>query len=136
MTWKRRDFIKATAATLALGAHRAFPYGALTSADSDIAATTRQVYDPNAAEIGIGSPLCDFDPLKWLYIGCEGDHPRSWTFMGGGLAPGQLTRTIQYAVSVGNRTYCPDEASPTRKLDIKWYLRDGYLPCPVTWEGR
>ncbi len=66
MTWKRRDFIKATAATLALGARPAFPYGVLTSADSDIAATTKQVYDPNAAEIGIASPLYEFDPLKWL----------------------------------------------------------------------
>ena len=37
---------------------------------------------------GIGKPLYDYDPLKWLYIGWENDHPKSWTFMGGGLAPG------------------------------------------------
>ena len=51
---------------------------------------------------GIGKPLYDYDPLKWLYVGWENDHPKSWTFMGGGLAPGQQS-TIQYALTIGGK---------------------------------
>lgn len=75
--------------------------------------------------------LYDYDPLKWLYIGWENDHPKSWTFMGGGVAPG--TRTIiQYTVSDNGKVYFPDEFAPNRKSLIKWHLRDGYLPCPTS----
>jgi hypothetical protein len=35
----------------------------------------------------VSEPLYQYDKTKWLYIGCENDHPKSWTFMGGGLAP-------------------------------------------------
>ena len=51
---------------------------------------------------GIGKPLYEYDPLKWLNIGWENDHPKSWTFMGGGLAPGQQS-AIQYALTVGGK---------------------------------
>jgi hypothetical protein len=75
--------------------------------------------------------LYDYDLLKWLYIGWENDHPKSWTFMGGGVAPG-LGDIIQYTVTVDGTTYIPDEFALDRKSRIKWYLRDGYLPCPIS----
>jgi hypothetical protein len=77
------------------------------------------------------TPLYEYDRLKWLYIGWENDHPKSWTFMGGGVAPG-LGETIQYTVTTGGKTYAPDEFAPDRKSRIKWYLRDGYFPCPTS----
>ena len=83
---------------------------------------------PHESEFEIGAPLYEYDPLKWLYIGWEGDHPKSWTFTGGGLALGQSPTPIQYALTIGNRTYCPDESSPTRKAD---QLR---LPAGRTWD--
>ena len=51
--------------------------------------------------------------------------------MGGGLAPGQQS-AIQYALTVGGKAYYPDELAPDRLAKIKWYLRDGYLPCPAS----
>jgi len=78
-----------------------------------------------------GKPFYDYDLLKWLYIGWENDHPKSWTFMGGGVAPG-LGDIIQYTVAVDGVTYIPDEFALDRKSRIKWYLRDGYLPCPIS----
>ena len=87
------------------------------------------------AEAAIGNPLYDYDPLKWLYMGWENDHPKSWTFMGGGLAPGQQS-VIQYTLTIGDKVYCPDELAPDRQEKIKWYLREGYLPCPVSeWDA-
>jgi hypothetical protein len=84
---------------------------------------------------GIGERLYEYDPLKWLYIGWENDHPKSWTFMGGGLAPGQQP-VIQYAVAIGDQVYFPDELAPDRQRKIKWHLREGYLPCPVSeWDA-
>jgi hypothetical protein len=77
------------------------------------------------------TPLYDYDHLKWLYIGWENDHPKSWTFMGGGVAPG-LGPIIQYTAAVDGTTYIPDEFALDRKSRIKWYLRDGYLPSPTS----
>jgi hypothetical protein len=75
------------------------------------------------------------DTLHWLYIGWENDHPKSWTFMGGAVAPGQHAR-IQYAVRAGTTLYTPDEYAADRKPKIKWYLSEGYLPSPVSeWDA-
>lgn len=71
------------------------------------------------------------DRLKWLYIGWENDHPKSWTFMGGAVSPGQRA-TIQYAVSINGILYVPDELGPDRMQKIRWYLREGFLPVPVS----
>jgi hypothetical protein len=76
-------------------------------------------------------PLYDYDPLKWLYIGWEADHPKSWTFMGGGVAPG-TGNLIQYALANEGKVYFPDEFAPNRKSAIQWFLSDGYLPCPIS----
>jgi hypothetical protein len=86
------------------------------------------------AEAAIGKLLYDYDPLKWLYVGWENDHPKSWTFMGGGLAPGQQS-VIQYTLTIGDQVYYPDELAPDRQKEIRWYLREGYLPCPVSEWG-
>lgn len=71
------------------------------------------------------------DVSKWLYIGWEEDHPKSWTFMGGAVSPGQRL-TIQFGVTVKGTTYYPDEFAPDRKQQIHWYLREGFLPVPVS----
>lgn len=71
------------------------------------------------------------DTLKWLHIGTMYDHPKSWTFMGGGVAPG-LGAAILYTVEVDGVVHVPDEFAPDRKQRIGWYLRDGYQPCPVS----
>ena len=76
------------------------------------------------------------DTLKWLSIGTMYDHPKSWTFMGGGVAPGEGA-VIQYVISAGGDIYCPEEHAPDRKQKISWYFRDGYQPCPVSiWKAR
>ncbi len=87
--------------------------------------------DVSPAVAFVSEPLYPYDKTKWLYIGCENDHPKSWTFMGGGLAPGQGA-VIQYSVSVGGNHYYPEELGAERLLKIAWHLRDGYLPCPVS----
>jgi hypothetical protein len=75
------------------------------------------------------------DRLKWLYIGWENDHPKSWTFMGGAVSPGQRG-TIQFAVSIGGKMHVPDELAPDRKQKIAWYLKGGFLPAPVSeWDA-
>lgn len=76
------------------------------------------------------------DTLKWLHIGTIYDHPKSWTFMGGGVAPG-LGAAIVYTVEVDGVAHAPDEFAPDRKQSIRWSLRDGYQPCPVSswWAG-
>lgn len=71
------------------------------------------------------------DTLKWLHIGTIYDHPKSWTFMGGGVAPG-LGAVILYTVEVAGQLHYPDEFAPDRKLAITWAMRDGYQPCPVS----
>ena len=71
------------------------------------------------------------DTLKWLTIGTMYDHPKSWTFMGGGVAPGQGA-VILYTLEINGTVYYPDEFALDRKQKISWYLRDGYQPCPVS----
>jgi hypothetical protein len=75
------------------------------------------------------------DHNHWLYIGQQGDHPKSWTFMGGAVSPGQK-REIRYAVEVGGQLFAPNELDPARKQNIGWGLLDGYLPSPIsTWHA-
>ena len=75
------------------------------------------------------------DLLKWTYFGWEYDHPKSWSFMGGAVSPGQRS-TIQFAVMVEGTMYFPNELAPDRKQKIKWYLKEGYLPVPVSeWDA-
>ena len=75
------------------------------------------------------------DLTKWTYFGWEYDHPKSWSFMGGAVSPGQRA-TIQFAVAIEGKTYCPDELASDRKQKIKWFLKDGYLPAPASeWEA-
>jgi hypothetical protein len=119
MTIERRAFLRGGLSSLALISNRNLLDGLSDNGE--------QFYAPG--------PLYSFDFLKWLYIGWENDHPKSWTFMGGAVAPG-LRDTIQFAVSVEGRTYYPDELSPSRKQNIKWYLREGFLPVPVSeWDA-
>lgn len=88
-----------------------------------------------APSSSVSQPLYPYDKTKWLYIGCENDHPKSWTFMGGGLAPGQGP-VIQYGVSIGDRHYYPEELAAERLKKIAWTLNGGYLPCPVSqWQA-
>ncbi len=51
--------------------------------------------------------------------------------MGGGVAPG-LGPVVQYTLTVNGKSYFPDEFAFDRKSQIKWYLRDEYLPCPTS----
>ena len=51
-------------------------------------------------------PFYQNDLLKWLDFGWENDHPKSWAFMGGAVSPGQRS-TIQFAVTIAGKTYCP-----------------------------
>lgn len=71
------------------------------------------------------------DSKQWLYIGWENDYPKSWTFMGGTLAPGRGDK-IQYTVKIGDKIRFPDEFSPDRAKNIRWYLAEGYLPVPAS----
>ncbi|MCC6093708.1 MAG: hypothetical protein LIV24_01560 [Eubacterium sp.] len=80
---------------------------------------------------GIGEVLYQPDTLKWLTIGMVYDHPKTWTFMGGGVAPGEGA-LIQYVLQTRGKEYFPDEFSADRRENISWYYRDGYLPCPVS----
>jgi hypothetical protein len=132
----RRSFLKSTVGTVAAGGLRG-PFrnlGISPAPPSSSEGVTGHVADMQD-KTGIGRPLYDYDPLKWLYIGWENDHPKSWTFMGGGLAPGQQS-AIQYALTIGGQLYYPSELAPDRLAAIKWYLREGYLPCPVSeWDA-
>jgi hypothetical protein len=75
------------------------------------------------------------DLLKWTYFGWEYDHPKSWSFMGGAVSPGQRS-TIQFAVEAEGKMHFPDELASDRKQKIKWYLKEGYLPAPVSeWDA-
>ena len=82
-----------------------------------------------------GPGLYKVDRKQWLYIGWENDHPKSLTFMGGSLMPGRKPN-IQYTVKVDGKTYHPDEFATDRRIEIKWYLADGYLPSPISeWDA-
>jgi hypothetical protein len=119
MMIERRTFLRGGLLGLALASNRGL-LGGLSIDDAQ--------YDASG-------PLYPYDLLKWLYIGWENDHPKSWTFMGGGISPG-LRDTIQFAVSLNGRTYCPDELAPDRKQKVKWSLKEGFLPVPVSeWDA-
>ncbi len=76
-----------------------------------------------------------YESTHWLYIGWENDYPKSRTYMGGGVRPG-MSNAIQYTFTVDGTTYSPDEFAADRKTKIKWYLRDGYQPCPTSeWDA-
>ncbi len=76
------------------------------------------------------------DTLKWLPIGTMYDHPKSWTFMGGGVAPAEGA-VILYTLEIDGRLYYPDEFANDRKQAIGWFMRDGYQPCPVSiWKAK
>src|ERR1017187_9969229 len=94
MTIERRAFLRGGLSSLALISNRNLLYGLSDNGE--------QFYTPG--------PLYSFDFLKWLYIGWENDHPKSWTFMGGAIAPG-LRDTIQFAVSVEGRTRSEEHTS-------------------------
>lgn len=80
---------------------------------------------------GVGQVPYLPDTLKWLHIGTIYDHPKSWTFMGGGVAPG-LGPAILYTVEIDGVVHFPDEFAPDRARHIQWSLREGYQPCPVS----
>jgi hypothetical protein len=122
----RRGFVKCGFGAIATGSLTGIFRGANTTLPKKLAIPGQAAVNPF-----IGKQLYDNDLLKWLYIGWENDHPKSWTFMGGAVAPG-LGPAIQYALTVNGITCFPDEFAPDRKSKIKWYLRDGYLPCPVS----
>ncbi len=87
------------------------------------------------ATMSLAADLYKNDTLHWLFIGCENDHPKSWTFMGGAMAPGRRAR-IQFAVRAGGTLFTPDEYATDRKTKIKWYLSEGYLPSPISeWDA-
>jgi hypothetical protein len=121
----RRGFVKCGLQTIAAGLVGRTQRANATSGSA--------LLEPDQEERNraVRTPFYDYDLLKWLYIGWENDHPKSWTFMGGGVAPG-LGDLIQYTVTVDGATYTPDEFALDRKSRIKWYLRDGYLPCPIS----
>jgi len=133
---RRRNFMKTTLGTVAGGGLIGlFRNSGVPAAQAPATAVGGGHIAGMQDQPGIGKPLYDYDPLKWLFIGWERDHPKSWTFMGGGLAPGQQS-VIQYTLTIGGQLYCPSELAPDRLAKIKWYLREGYLPCPVSeWDA-
>lgn len=77
----------------------------------------------------------DPDRLKWVHFGTQGDHPKSWGLMGGGVGPG-LRAAVLFTVTVDDVDYALDEKAPDRKSKIGWYLNDGYMPSPVSeWDA-
>lgn len=75
------------------------------------------------------------DRLKWVHFGTQGDHPKSWGLMGGGVGPG-LAAVVLFTVDVDGVEYFPDEHAPDRKLKIGWHMNDGYMPSPVSeWDA-
>jgi hypothetical protein len=121
----RRGFVKCGLQTVAAGF---LGRSQCANAASEIALPAS---GPEERNRQVRTQFYDYDLLKWLYIGWENDHPKSWTFMGGGVAPG-LGAIIQYTVTVDGITYVPDEFALDRKSRIKWLLRDGYLPSPIS----
>ena len=57
------------------------------------------------------------DETHWLYIGWPGDHPKSWTFMGGEVNPGQQAN-IRYYLEIGGQIFFPNQTDPARKRGI------------------
>ena len=95
----------------------------------------RDVVREENGEHGIGKAPYLPDTLKWLPIGTMYDHPKSWTFMGGGVAPAE-DAVILYTLEFGGKVHYPDEFAANRKQEISWYLRDGFQPCPVSvWKA-
>ena len=78
-----------------------------------------------------GPDLYQVDRFHWLYFGWPEDHPKSWSFMGGTVAPGRHRR-VQFAVEQGGKLYTPDELGTRRRTTIRWYLADEYMPSPVS----
>ncbi len=90
---------------------------------------------PDSAPYTAAGAFYPNDLLKWTYFGWESDHPKSWSFMGGAVSPG-LRTTIQFALAWEGKLYVPDELASDRKQKIHWYLKDGYLPAPVSeWDA-
>jgi hypothetical protein len=91
-------------------------------------------------DTSLSSPY-SVDSTRWLYIGWPGDHPKSHTFMAGGLNPGRDyarkdVPKVEYVPVVDGVEYHPDERSPRRKSEIRWYRDRGYLPSPVSeWDA-
>jgi hypothetical protein len=78
-----------------------------------------------------GPDLYQVDRYHWVYFGWPEDHPKSWSFMGGTVAPGRHRR-VQFAVEQGGKLYTPDEFGTRRRTRIRWYLADEYMPSPVS----
>ncbi|MCG3147220.1 MAG: hypothetical protein PCFJNLEI_00658 [Verrucomicrobiae bacterium] len=93
--------------------------------------------NPPRLTLTISEPLpLILDRLHWLYIGCEGDWPKSWCFMSGALAPGRRMPPIVYFLRLDGVEYAPDETAPDRRSRIGWNLAEGDLPSPVsTWKA-
>ncbi|QPK81273.1 hypothetical protein G7Y41_09690 [Schaalia sp. ZJ405] len=75
------------------------------------------------------------DLLKWVHFGTEGDHPKSWGLMGGGVGPG-LGAVVLFVPIIDGTAFPPNERTPNRKQEISWYLADGYQPSPISeWDA-
>ncbi|MGI6264613.1 MAG: bacterial Ig-like domain-containing protein [Acutalibacteraceae bacterium] len=103
---------------------------------------------------------------NWLYFGWENHDHKSSSTMGGALFAGGANpykgvrrsgggkRTppdgptpnqavfdekplpIRYTVTVDGVEYTPDETSPNRRFNTRWYQADGYMNSPVSeWEA-
>ncbi len=103
------------------------------------------------------TPLYKHDSMHWVYFGWENDHPKSLSFMGGGLVPRRgLAKDedeknwahtpephaavhpgpILYGLVIDGQSYGPDEHSPDRRKNTRWSLAEGYLPSPVSeWDA-
>ena len=44
----------------------------------------------------------------------------------------EKAKPIRYTVTVGDTEYVPDETSPQRRQNTKWYQADGYMNSPVS----
>lgn len=76
---------------------------------------------------------------NWLYFGWENDDSKSLSTMGGTLYPGGANgsrnghiQPIRYTVTVDGAEYRPDETSPQRRQNTKWYQAGGYMNSPVS----
>lgn len=92
---------------------------------------------PPRLTFSLAAPLpLMLDRTHWLYFGCEGDWPKSWSFMSGALAPGRRLPPITYFVRLDGAAHAPDETAPDRRARIGWTLDEGDLPAPVsTWKA-
>ena len=76
---------------------------------------------------------------NWLYFGWENDASKSLSTMGGAMYPGGANgsrnghiQPIRYTVTADGAEYLPDETSPQRRQNTKWYQADGYMNSPVS----